>query len=162
MENILAVAAAIVQYAADNNQPVNCFRLQKLLVRLQQRAVEETGHKCFTDEPEQWLSGPVFRAVWNEYRKWGRDPILRASDVYELRLENMKCVRISCMVSAECRKRVEQAVHSYERKDIMYILWYNEQAKRICSSSVHLCCHAWNGFSFFVFTRRRRKRKCIL
>ena len=27
MENILAVAAAIVQYAADNNQPVNCCQL---------------------------------------------------------------------------------------------------------------------------------------
>lgn len=118
MENILAVAAAIVQYAADNNQPVNCFELQKLLVRLQQRAVEETGQKCFIDEPEQWRSGPVFRAVWNEYRKWGRDPILRASDVYELRLENMKCVRISCVVSAKFRKRVEQAVHHMNEKTL--------------------------------------------
>ena len=114
MENILAVAAAIVQYAADNNQPVNCFELQRLLVRLQQLTVEETGNKCFADEQEQWMSGPVFRTVWNNYKEWGRNPILRASDVYELRLENMKCLRIPCMVSAECRKRVEHVVHSYE------------------------------------------------
>lgn len=64
MENILAVAAAIVQYAVDNNQPVNCFELQKLLIRLQQQTVEETGNKCFADEPEQWRSGLVFRTVW--------------------------------------------------------------------------------------------------
>lgn len=114
MENILAVSAAIVQYATDNNQPVNCFELQRLLVRLQQLTIKETGQKCFIDEPEQWRSGPVFRTVWNNYKEWERDPILRASDVYELRLENMKCVRISCVVSAKCRKRVKQVVHSYE------------------------------------------------
>lgn len=110
MENILAVAAAIVQYSVANNQPVNCFELQQLLVRLQQLTIKEAGQKCFADEPEQWRSGPVFRTVWNNYREWGREPILRAADVYELRLENMKCVRIPCMVSAECRKRVEQVV----------------------------------------------------
>ena len=114
MENILAVAAAIVQYAVDNNQPVNCFELQKLLVRLQQLTVEETGNKCFADEQEQWVSGPVYKTVWNAYKEWGRDPILRASDVYELRLENMKCVRIPCMISAECRKLVKHVVCTYK------------------------------------------------
>lgn len=114
MENILAVAATIVQDAADNHTPVNCFELQHLLVRLQQLTIEETRQKCFADEPEQWRSGLVFRTVWNNYKEWGREPILCASDVYELRLENMKCVRIPCVISAECRKRVEQVVRSYE------------------------------------------------
>lgn len=113
MENILAVAAAVVQYATDNNTPVNCFELQRLLVRLQQLTIKETGQKCFADEPEQWRFGLVFRTVWNNYKEWGREPILCASDVYELRLENMKCVRIPCMISAECRKRVEQVVCTY-------------------------------------------------
>ena len=110
MENILAVAAGIVEYAADNGTPVNCFELQKLLVRLQQLTIEETGNKCFSDEPEQWRSGPVYKTVWNAYKEWGHDSILRASAVYELKLENMKCVRIPCMVSTECRKRVERIV----------------------------------------------------
>lgn len=113
MENILAVAAAIVQYATDNNQPINCFELQQLLVKLQQLTVEETGNKCFSDEPEQWMSGPVFSKVWTEYREWGRNPILRASDVYELRLENMKCIRSLCTVSAECRKHIKQMMNEW-------------------------------------------------
>ena len=113
MENILAVAAAIVQYSVANNQPVNCFELQRLLVRLQQLTFEETGNKCFADEPEQWMSGPVVSKVWTEYREWGRDPILRASDVYELRLENMKCIRSLCMVSAKCRKRLKQVMNEW-------------------------------------------------
>ena len=126
MENILAVAAAVVKYAVANNQPVNCFELQRLLAGLQQLTIKETGQKCFADEPEQWRSGLVFRTVWNEYKEWGRDPILRASDVYELRLENMKCVRISCMVSAECRKLVEQVVCTYEKTLCTYCGTMNE------------------------------------
>ena len=126
MENILAVAACIVQYAADNNTPINCFKLQRLLVRLQRQTLEETGRKCFADEPEQWQSGPVFRTIWNEYKEWGRDPILRASDVYELRLENMKCVRISCVVSAKCRKRVKHVVCTYKNTICTYCDTINE------------------------------------
>lgn len=115
MDNILAVAAGIVEHAADNHTPVNCFELQQLLVRLQQLTIEETGQKCFADEPEQWMSGPVYKIVWNAYKEWGRDPILRAFAVYELKLENMRCVRIPCMVSAECRKRVGRIVDAWNQ-----------------------------------------------
>lgn len=110
MENILAVAASIVAYATDNDTPVNCFELQKLLVRLQQLTIDETGQKCFAEEPEQWRSGPVFSKVWTEYKECGREPILRSSAVYELKLENMKCVQVPCEASAKCRKRVERIV----------------------------------------------------
>lgn len=115
MENILAVAAGIVEYAADNHTPVNCFELQKLLGRLQQLTVQETGDKCFADEPEQWMSGPVYKTVWAAYKEWGHDPILRASAVYELKLENMKCIRIPCMASAKCRKRVKRIIDAWNQ-----------------------------------------------
>ena len=115
MDNILAVAAGIVKYAADNGTPVNCFELQKLLVRLQQLTIDETGQKCFADEPEQWRSGPVYKTVWAEYKEWGREPILRVSDVYELKLKNMTCVRIPYMASAKCRKRVERIIDDWNQ-----------------------------------------------
>lgn len=116
MENILAVAAAIVRYAAVNNQPVNCFELQQLLVRLQQVSIEETGQKCFCDEFEHWRTGPVFRSVWEAYREWGREPILHASEVSEMRLVNMRIVRIPCTVSETCRERTGRVVKEWKRE----------------------------------------------
>ena len=61
--SILAAAACIVQCAIDSGAPVTCIELQHLLVSLQQLTVEETGQKCFSDEAEQWKTGPVFRSV---------------------------------------------------------------------------------------------------
>lgn len=104
MENILAVASAIVQYSTGNNQLINCFELQQLLVRLQQLTVEETGQRCFCDENEHWRIGPVFRSVWEAYREWGREPILHASEASEMRLVNMRIVCIPCTISEACRK----------------------------------------------------------
>lgn len=53
--------------------------------------------------------------VWAEYKEWGREPILRVSDVYELKLKNMTCVRIPYMASAKCRKRVERIIDDWNQ-----------------------------------------------
>lgn len=114
--SILAAAACIVQCAVDSGAPVSCIELQHLLVSLQQLTVEETGQKCFSDENEQWRTGPVFRSVWEAYREWGRDPILRVSEASEMRLVDMRIVRIPCTVSEACRKRARSVVKDWNRK----------------------------------------------
>lgn len=103
--SILAAAACIVDCAIERGTPVSCIELQHLLVLLQNLTVEETGQKCFSDENEQWRTGPVFRSVWEACREWGRDPILRVSEASEMRLVDMRIVRIPCTVSEACRKR---------------------------------------------------------
>lgn len=114
--SILAAAACIVQCAVDSGAPVSCIELQHLLVSLQQLTVAETGQKCFSDENEQWRTGPVFRSVWEAYREWGRDPILRVSEASEMRLVDMRIVRIPCTVSEACRKRARSVVKDWNRK----------------------------------------------
>lgn len=113
---ILAAAACIVQCAIDSGAPVSCIELQHLLVSLQKLAVEETGQKCFSDENEQWRTRPVFRSVWEAYREWGRDPILRVSEASEMRLVDMRIVRIPCTVSEACRKRARSVVDRWNKE----------------------------------------------
>lgn len=114
--SILAAAACIVQCAIERGAPVSCIELQHLLVSLQQLTVEETGQKCFSDKAEQWRTGPVFRSVWEAYREWGRDPILRASEASEMRLVDMRIVRIPCTVSEACRKRARSVVARWNKE----------------------------------------------
>lgn len=114
--SILAAAACIVQCAIERGAPVSCIELQHLLVSLQQLTVEETGQKCFSDEAEQWRTGPVFRSVWEAYREWGREPILHASETSEMRLVNMRIVRIQCTVSEACRERARSVVARWNKE----------------------------------------------
>lgn len=114
--SILAAAACIVDCAIERGAPVTCIELQHLLVSLQQLTIEETGQKCFCDENEQWRTGPVFRSVWEAYREWGRDPILRVSEASEMRLVDMRIVRIPCTVSEACRKRAGSVVKEWNNE----------------------------------------------
>lgn len=62
-----------------DRMPLTNLKLNKLVYYAQVESVRTSGRALFDDEIEAWRYGPVARAVYDEFKRYGRSPIPSAS-----------------------------------------------------------------------------------
>lgn len=69
-------------YCVTKDKPATNLELQKVLYYLQAyHLVNFDKHPFFVEQPEAWVRGPVYRKVYDEYKKYGSDPIQLDSEL---------------------------------------------------------------------------------
>ena len=76
MRCALDIAKYILCIAQENGDLITNLKLQKLLYYAQAWfMVNNDGERLFEDEIEAWQYGPIVKAVYNEYKRFGRQAI---------------------------------------------------------------------------------------
>lgn len=75
--NALQVADATVYFFARHGDLITNLKLQKLLYYTQAWHLAIYDSPLFDEEFEAWVHGPVQPSVYNEYKKFGSNPIVR-------------------------------------------------------------------------------------
>lgn len=70
-----AVANTFLDMAADAGQPVDHLKLQKLVYFAHGWHLAVVGRPLFFQDVVAWPYGPVVKAVYDEFKEYGRDPI---------------------------------------------------------------------------------------
>jgi uncharacterized phage-associated protein len=83
------IAKYIIAVAHENGDVVTNLKLQKLLYYAQAwYMVHNNGRKLFSDDIEAWKFGPVIREVYEQYKRFARNPIDDEADEKDItRLE---------------------------------------------------------------------------
>ena len=88
----LKVARYFIWKANTEKKEITNKKLQKLLYYAQAWNLVFDGKPLFNDKIEAWIHGPAIAVVYNEYKKFGRDPInekVVESDVKDLEKINV-------------------------------------------------------------------------
>jgi uncharacterized phage-associated protein len=75
----LSVANAFLDLAERDSVPLSNMKLQKLLYFAQGHSLGVRGTALIEDDAEAWMYGPVFPAVYREFRHYGASPIQEKS-----------------------------------------------------------------------------------
>ncbi|MBB6109747.1 Uncharacterized phage-associated protein [Mucilaginibacter lappiensis] len=75
MYSASTVAAAIVQKAIDEGNPVTQMKLQKMAYFAQGYNLARKEEKLFKEEIQAWKFGPVVPVIYNDYKLYGNNPI---------------------------------------------------------------------------------------
>lgn len=68
--DINTLANFVIFYCLIQSVSINHLKLQKLLYYIQSwHLVHFDGHSLFDDEPEAWINGPVYRKVYDKWKK---------------------------------------------------------------------------------------------
>jgi uncharacterized phage-associated protein len=89
--NIKLYADWLVHYFNLNGLHISPLKLQKILYYSQAWSLVFLDHSLFEDVPEAWANGPVYRAIWDEYKiKAQRHEKLVFENNYNLEAEYKK------------------------------------------------------------------------
>ncbi len=83
----LKVAKYFIWKANTEEKEITNKKLQKLLYYAQAWNLVFDGKPLFNDKIEAWIHGPAIAVVYDEYKKYGRDPIserVAESDIKDL------------------------------------------------------------------------------
>lgn len=75
MASALDAAAYLLRLAEEDNTVVTHLKLQKLCYYAQGYSLALMSEPMFDEPIEAWEHGPVVRALWNEYKSYGSQPI---------------------------------------------------------------------------------------
>lgn len=65
------LAEFVIRYCNLNNIPISNLKLQKLLYYIQAwHLVYFDKHPLFSNQPEAWVNGPVYREIYNDYKPY--------------------------------------------------------------------------------------------
>jgi uncharacterized phage-associated protein len=71
MKTAQEIAEYCIYYFSAKNEPITNLKLQKILYYVQAwHLVYFDKDPLFPDEPEAWANGPVYRSVYNVYKKY--------------------------------------------------------------------------------------------
>lgn len=73
--DVRSVANRVLQIAAANDRPVTNLALNKILYFLHAGFLHEYGTSLISAKIEAWDHGPVFREIYHQFKKFGREPI---------------------------------------------------------------------------------------
>lgn len=69
--NLKELSKFVLLFCNKNDISINHFKLQKLLFYIQAwHLVYFDGKVLFNEEPEAWVNGPVYRTVYNDFKRW--------------------------------------------------------------------------------------------
>ena len=70
--SILKLCEFVISYCNNEQIPITPLKLQKILYYIQAwHLVFFDKHPLFSDSPEAWVNGPVYRAIYSQYKdKW--------------------------------------------------------------------------------------------
>lgn len=71
----LAVANKFLGYAYRGGKPLDLLKLQKLIYCAHGWYLVFTGKPLLSEQPEAWQYGPIFRSVYEEFKRFGNDEI---------------------------------------------------------------------------------------
>jgi len=71
MKTAKEIAEYCIYYFGAKNEAITNLKLQKILYYIQAwHLVYFNGDPLFSEEPEAWANGPVYRSVYNIYKKY--------------------------------------------------------------------------------------------
>ncbi|HTC00234.1 MAG TPA: type II toxin-antitoxin system antitoxin SocA domain-containing protein [Ferruginibacter sp.] len=74
--DIIYLSDFIISYFNKSGEFISNKKLQKLLYYIQAwHLVYFEGKLIFVDKPEAWVHGPVYRVVYDKYKKFGYNPL---------------------------------------------------------------------------------------
>ncbi|MBU3979271.1 DUF4065 domain-containing protein [Patescibacteria group bacterium] len=88
MEDVDKVAKYFLWKAAKEKRKISNKKLQKLLYYAQAWYLAIKNRPLFKDEIEAWIHGPTVRSVYNNFKKFGFNPI--TTEVNEKDLGNLR------------------------------------------------------------------------
>ena len=91
MANVNQVVNFIINWAQDKGEPITNMWLQKLLYFSQGQQLARTGNRLFSDRIEAWQWGPVVPGVYHMYKKYGDNPIPKATTFQPHQLTADEC-----------------------------------------------------------------------
>lgn len=75
MHDVRAVANAVLQLARSHGRDVTNLAINKIIYFLHAGYLHEFGRPLVTAKIEAWDHGPVFREIYHQFKKFGREPI---------------------------------------------------------------------------------------
>lgn len=69
------IANYVLDVADRLNRPVSNIVINKIVYFCHEQYLLDTGSKLVSAKIEAWEYGPVFRELYSEFKKYGRDPI---------------------------------------------------------------------------------------
>lgn len=73
--DVRAVANAVLELAEANGRGVTNLALNKIIYFLHAGYLHERGVPLVSAKIEAWDHGPVFREIYHQFKKFGRDPV---------------------------------------------------------------------------------------
>lgn len=77
MISVQALCNTILKKSFDENIPVSPMKLQKLIYFIYRDYLQRTNTPLFTEEFQTWQYGPVLRSVYDEFKTFRANPIMR-------------------------------------------------------------------------------------
>ncbi|OOQ60921.1 Panacea domain-containing protein [Mucilaginibacter pedocola] len=71
----ITIAAAFVQKGIDEGNPMTQMKLQKLVYFAHGYNLAKRNEPLINEEVQAWKFGPVIPAIYNDYKRYGREPI---------------------------------------------------------------------------------------
>ena len=100
----LRIAEYILCLAQEYGDLITNLKLQKLLYYAQAWfMVNNNGEKLFEDEIEAWQYGPLVPAVYNEYSRFGRNPIILDDNCYSSKFDDL-CDNVKEFLEEFCQQ----------------------------------------------------------
>ena len=90
--SVSEVANWILDYADQLGQPLTNMSLNKLVYFAYEYALTAEGRKLTAAKIEAWNHGPVFREIYNEFKKFGSEPITGRAARYNTRTDSVETV----------------------------------------------------------------------
>ena len=117
---ILEIAEFVIAYFKINGDPIDQLKLQKILYYIQAWHLANFGTPLFEEEPEAWVNGPVYRSVYNKYKRFKDRPI-------QLSIENIETVlqekKMKLKLSKNTEKLIEEVLRIYGKMDTFGLVY---------------------------------------
>jgi uncharacterized phage-associated protein len=108
--SVKALANWILDFAERRNARVSNMALNKLVFFAYEHALRNAGRKLASAKIEAWEHGPVYREVYNSFKKFGAEPITDRATRYNTRTNLVEKVAVDIALQDE--KLIIEAIES--------------------------------------------------